>query len=469
MTRVQCDLTSGMDRNTWLAMGHYWSYDAVVKDVSTSLFGTGVSFCESPLNEDLLYAGTDDGVLSITENGGEFWRQVKKFKGIPEYTYISDIMADKFNENVLYVTFDNRKRDDFKPYVLKSNDKGKSWESITSNLPDAETVHTLEQDGEVSTLLFAGTEFGCFFTLDGGKEWTQLKSGIPTIAVRDMVIQEFENDLVLATFGRGFYILDDYSPLREMARSKTVEEGDAHIFDIPVARMYSSTRGKYGQGSTFYTAKNPDFGALITYYLKDVPKMMKAERREKEKELFKEKEPIPQPTRDQLRAEEKEIAPYLVFTIFDDSGMEVRRITKKAEKGIKRLTWDLRYHYPSPVRGNDGKFKPTSSGKGGTLAMPGNYSVSLDMIANSEVVRLVEPVKFEAKLLNLTTLPADDRKVVVEFQQNMAELSRVFMGVKRMISEELTKIASLKQVSLQTPGVDLSMLNRIDPNRSGSV
>ncbi len=459
---ISDDLTSGMDRNTWSAMGQFWSYDAVVKDVSTSLFGTGVSFSESPLNEDLLYAGTDDGVLSITENGGESWRQVKKFEGIPEYTYISDIMADKFDENVVYVTFDNRKRDDFKPYVLKSTDKGKSWTSIASNLPETETVHTIEQDGKVSSLMFAGTEFACYFTLDGGKDWVQLKSGIPTIAVRDMVIQERENDLVLATFGRGFYILDDYSPLREMARNKAVEESDAHIFDIPVARMYASTRGKSGQGSTFYSVKNPDFGAVITYYLKDVPQTMKAERKEKEKDLFKDKKPIPQPTRDQLRAEENEISPYLVFTIYDDSGVAVRRITKSAGKGINRLNWDLRYHNPSPVRNSDGKFKPTSSGRGGTLAMPGEYSVSLDMISKSETVRLVEPVKFEAKLLNLATLPADDRAVVVEFQKNMTELSRVFMGVEMMISEELKKIASLKQVSLQTPGVVLSMLNRIE-------
>ncbi len=371
-------------------------------------------------------------------------------------------MADKFDENVVFVTFDNRKRDDFKPYVLKSNDKGKTWTSIASNLPEAETVHTLEQDGEVSSLMFVGTEFACFFTLDGGKDWVQLKSGIPTIAVRDMVIQERENDLVLATFGRGFYILDDYSPLREMAMNKAIEDSDAHIFDIPKARMYAPTRGKYGQGSTYYSVKNPDFGAVISYYLKEVPLTMKAERKEKEKELFKEKQPIPQPTRDMLRDEENEIEPYLVFTIYDDSGMAVRRITKSAGKGINRLTWDLRYHNPSPLNDSDGKFKPTSSGRGGTLAMPGNYSVSLDMIVRSEVVRLVEPVEFEAELLNLKTLQSGDRALVVEFQQNLSELSRVFNGLQRTLAEELKKIASLKQVSLQTPGLELSMLNRIE-------
>jgi len=456
------DLTSGMDRNTWAAMDHFWSYDAVVKDVSTSLFGTGVSFSESPLNENLLYAGTDDGVLSVSESGGMPWRQVKKFEGIPEYTYISDIMADKFDENVLYVSFDNRKRDDFKPYILKSTDKGKTWSSISSNLPEAGTVHTLEQDSEVPSLLFAGTEFGCFFTLDAGKEWIQLKSGLPTIAVRDMVIQERENDLVLATFGRGFYILDDYTPLRELASKKDIKESDAHIFQVPPAKMYSTTGGKYGQGSTFYAAKNPDMGAVITYYLKEVPLTMKADRKEKEKELFKEKKPIPQPTRDQLRAEKNEISPYLVFTIYDDSGMAIRRITKSASKGINRVNWDFRYFNTSPARSSVVKFDPTSKTRGGIPALPGSYTVSLDLVAKNEIKRLVEPVAFTAELLHLNTLPASDRQEMVDFQKNLAELARVFMGVDRMVSEELNKVVAIKQVSLQTPSLGLDMMNRIE-------
>lgn len=459
---ISDDLTSGVDRNSWPAMGHFWSYDAVVKDVSTSLFGTGVSFSESPLDEDLLFAGTDDGVLSISETGGKPWRQVKKFEGIPEYTYISDIMADKFDKNIVYVSFDNRKRDDFKPYILKSTDKGKSWTSITANLPEDGTVHTLEQDNEVPTLLFAGTEFGCFFTLDGGKEWIQLKSGIPTIAVRDMVIQGRENDLVLATFGRGFYILDDYTPLRELARKQEIKESAAHIFKIPRARMYMTTRAKYGQGSTFYTAKNPDVGAVITYYIKEIPKTMKAERKEMEKELFKEKKPIPQPTRDQLRAEQNEIAPYLVFTIYDESGMPVRRITKSAVKGINRITWDLRYFDPAPARGTITKFDPTSSGRAGILAMPGTYKVSMDLVARNEIKRLVEPVAFEAELLQLGTLPESDRKKVIEFQEELSELSRVFMGLDRMLSEELNKVQAIKQVTLQTPSVDFELMKKVE-------
>lgn len=458
---ISGDLTSGMDRNSWPVMGHFWSYDAVVKDVSTSLFGTGVSFCESPLNPDLLYAGTDDGVLSVSEDGGGNWRKITKFEGVPEYTYISDILADKYDENVVYVSFDNRKRDDFKPYLLKSADKGRSWESVAGNLPEDETVHTLEQDPVVASLLFAGTEFGVYFSTDGGVEWNALSSGIPAIAIRDMVIQERENDLVAATFGRGFYILDDYTPLRELAENKEITELSAHIFQVPVAEMYHRTGGKYGQGSTYFTADNPDFGAVITYHVKEVPETMKEARKKKEKELFGEKQPIPQPSLETLRAEAAEIPPYLVFNIYDETGMPVRRITKSAGKGTHRLTWDLRYHNPSPVVLENGEFDATSDSRSGTMVMPGNYKVSMDMVAAGEITRLADPVAFKAEPLNLNTLVAEDRAAVVEFQEEVTKLSRVFMGMDRKLGEDLGKVASLKQVALNTPQVDLSLQTRI--------
>jgi len=458
---ISGDLTSGTDRNSWPVMDHFWSYDAVVKDVSTSLFGTGVSFCESPLDADLLYAGTDDGVLSVTADGGENWNKITKFEGVPEFTYISDILADKFDKNTVYVSFDNRKRDDFSPYILKSTDMGKSWSSIVANLPEDETVHTLEQDPEVSTLLFAGTEFAFYFSLDAGESWTKLGAGMPAIAVRDMVIQEREDDIVLATFGRGFYILDDYTPLRELARDQAIKEKNAHIFDIQKTKMYSTTGGKYGQGSTYYTADNPDFGATITYFVKEVPKTMKEKRKKEEKELFEEKKPIPQPTRDQLRAEESEISPYLVFHIYDEDGNKVRRITKKASEGIHRITWDLRFDYPSPVVNRDAEFDPLSDGRSGIMVMPGSYSVSLDMVAGGEVTRLAEPETFLAAPLHLATLEAGDKAALLDYQEKIIALSRVYMGMERKVEEDLVKVISMKQAALRNPDVELEMQLRI--------
>ena len=450
---ISGDLTSGTDRNTWPVMDHFWSWDAVVKDVSTSLWGTGVSISESRISEDLIYTGTDDGVIAITSDGGRNWTMKSRFPGVPEYTYVSDLMADRFDVNTVYASFDNRKRDDFTSYILKSTDQGLSWTSIAGNLPDeAGTVHTLEQDPLVPGLLFAGTEFGVWFTADGGEAWTRLKSGMPTISVRDMFIQERENDLVLATFGRGFYILDDYTPLRELAGDESILDEDAHIFSVDEALMYIPTGGKYGQGSTFYKAANPDFGATFTYFLKEAPKTLKQERKEREKELFKEKQPIPQPTRDELRAEEAEEDPYLVFVIRDDAGAPVRKLYEKASEGINRVNWDLRYSSLNPVRvSSSGDGSSRSSGSG-LLAMPGAYSVEFYMVTRDSVRQMCDAVNFNAVLLNQFSLPVQDRDALLAFQKEASEMSRVMTGAGSLAREQQDKLAAMLRAIRQTPG-----------------
>lgn len=455
------DLTSQTDRNTWPVMDHYWSYDAVAKNVSTSLFGTGVSLAESPVQEDLVFAGTDDGVISITENAGETWTQVKSFPGVPEFTYISDIMPSKHNASVVYASFDNRKRDDFKPYILKSTDKGKTWISIANDLPEEGTVHTMEQDPVNENLIFAGTEFGAFFSIDGGNEWVQFKSGIPTISVRDMTIQSRENDLVLASFGRGFYILDDYTPLRQLADNQDILDEDAHIFDVSDAMMYIEEGGKYGQGATLFHAANPEFGAVFTYLLKDKPKTLKQMRHEEEKKLFKDKKPIPQPDFDQLRNEENEIAPYLVFTVKDMQGNVVRKITQRPSKGINRVNWDLRFDNPMPARMRSGDFNPTESSRGGLLAVPGNYSVELEMVVRDSVKHLVDPVSFHTHILQAATLPRQDAEQADQFNQKVAELVRVMRGAEELTSDNLDKVHTMMQTALQSSAGNMELLSRL--------
>ncbi|MCK4288852.1 MAG: hypothetical protein KAW86_06585, partial [Bacteroidales bacterium] len=418
---ISDDITAQIDRNKLPVMGRYWGVDAVVKDVSTSLYGMAVSISESPIQEDLLYVGTDDGLIQVTEDAGKNWRKIDKFPGVPENTYVSDIFTSKFDSAVVFAAFDNRKRDDFKPYLLKSKDRGKTWESIAGNMPENGTVHAILQDHVNPELLFAGTEFGVFFSNDSGETWTQLKSGIPTIAVRDMAIQERENDLVLATFGRGFYILDDYTPLREL--NQKIIDTTAYFFPVKDALMYIQKRGKYAQGSTYFTAKNPDFGATFTYYLKETPKTLKQQRKEKEKELIKDKKPIPIPTMEELRAEKNEVKPYLIFSITDEQGNIIRKLTKSPSKGISRITWNLRYQGMNPVNIKDGKFDPLSSGGNGMYVMPGKYFVSLSQNVNGKITELAEPVEFNAVVLNNTTLPAGDRAALVAFQNKLAEMS----------------------------------------------
>ncbi|RMD50791.1 MAG: glycosyl hydrolase, partial [Ignavibacteria bacterium] len=304
-------------------------------------------------------------------------------------------------------------------------------------------------------LLFAGTEFGIFFTLDGGEKWIQLKSGIPDVAVRDIAIQKRESDLVLATFGRGFYVLDDYSALREV--NKDLLNKDGHIFPLGDVLMYMQTSGKYGQGSTYFKAPNPPFGATFTYYVKDVPKTLKQIRKKKEKELFKKGEPIPQPSYDDLRKEKAEVSPYLLFTIKDESGNVVRKLTKPASKGIKRITWDLRYYSSAPKEVD--KFNPTKRERGSTLVLPGKYSVEMALVNRDGMKQLAGPVWFETKVLRNSTLPQADRNDLVAFQKKANELARVMRGTERFTQKLIKRVESLRQALLVTPAADFELLS----------
>jgi hypothetical protein len=453
---ISGDITAQIDRNTWPVMGRYWGIDAVAKDVSTSLYGTAVSLAESPVKEDLVYVSTDDGLIQVTEDAGKSWNKIDKFPGVPENTFISDIYPDRFDENTVYASFSNILRDDFKPYLLKSTNKGKSWISIANNLPEKHTVHTINQDYKDPDLLFVGTEFGVFYSYNGGKIWTQITAGLPTIQVRDIAIQERECDLVLATFGRGFYILDNYAPLREINRE--LLEKDAYIFPVKDALMYLPTDGRYGQGSNFFYAPNPEFGATFTYYLKEVPKTLKEIRQEKEKELVKDKKPIPIPPMDSIRAEESEIPPYLVITIKDDAGNIVRKLTTKPSKGVQRISWDLRYGSAYPVGISKEKFDPFSTGGSGNLAMPGNYSVTLAMVFNGEEKQLAGPIEFTTNVLNITTLPAEDRSALVAFHQKVAELIRAVEGAQRFASSLSERMQYDKQAIQNTPGASYALM-----------
>ncbi len=464
---ISDDLTTQTDRNSFPVMGKYWPAEAVAKDISTSQWGTIVALDESKLKEGLLYAGTDDGVISVTENGGQSWEQVKSLAGVPQYTYVSDLCADRFDENVAYAAFNGIQSDDFKPYIFKSADKGKTWSSITGNLPENGTVHTIVQDNIRKELLFVGTEFGIYFTIDNGKNWVQFKSGLPTIAVYDIAIQERESDLAIATFGRGFYILDDYSPLREIAEE--LKEKEAQIFPVKDALMFVQTSNKDNQGSAYYKAPNPDFGATITYYLKEASKTKKEIRKEKEKELFKEGQPIPQPTWRELELEEKEEKPHLIFTIYDSENNVVRQITQSPSKGVNRMNWDMRYAMPTTASVS-GSFSPVESGGrggrrgggggGGILVMPGKYKIDMQLWQNGELKKLVEPVEFTCRKLDNTTLPADNYNENVQFARQVNKLAIAMQGSNRLLGELTTKVENMKQAIYTTPGASQDLMNK---------
>lgn len=461
-TPISGDLTRQLDRNQLPVMGRIWSIDAVAKNRSTSFYGNIVSLAESPRREGLLYAGTDDGLIQVTENGGGVWTCYDKFPGVPERTYVSCLTPSQHDEGTVYASFDNHKMADFKPYLLKSTDRGRTWTSVAGDLPERGTVYTVVEDHGDPNLLFCGTEFGLFFTIDGGRKWVQLKGDLPVINVRDLAIQKRENDLAVATFGRGIYILDDYTPLRGLARADLDRE--ALLFPVKKAWMYvpSTPLGGEGpgeQGSGFYTADNPPFGAVFTWYLKDSLKTLKDEREEREKKLVEAGQPVPYPSWDDLRAEEREEAPQIVFTIADAAGQVVRRLTAPARAGVHRLAWDLRLPAANPVALQERR-PDWGSGPQGPLAAPGTYTVTMAKRHRGVTTPLGQPRSFETVPLGVATLPAADRGALLAFQKQVADLQRAVLGAGKAADEAQARLDHLKKGLLDAAGADLALRDR---------
>jgi len=460
---VSPDLTRQIDRNRLEVMGRVWSVDAVAKNNSTSFYGNIVSLDESPAREGLLYVGTDDGWIQISENGGGAWRKVERVPGVPERTYVSDLTASRHQAGTVYAAFDNHKTGDFKPYLLRSDDRGRSWTSIAGNLPGRGTVYTIAEDHEDPALLFAGTEFGVFFTVNGGKRWTQLKGGIPAIAVRDIAVQRRENDLVLATFGRGFYILDDYSPLRKLETADL--ERAATLYPVAPAAMYIPAtplglRDKSFQGEDFYTAPNPPFGAVFTYYLRDEIKTRKKRRQEKESPIAKRGGDVFYPSWDSLRTEDREEDPAVVLTVTDEEGHVVRRIGGPLSAGFQRVAWDLRYPAANPVSLRPpGEENPFAEPPAGPLAAPGTYQVQLATRIGGVLNPVGPPVAFPCTPLGEPALPVADRAITLEFQRKTARLQRAVLGAVEVAKEGQTRLSHLKRGLDDTPGANPALMD----------
>jgi photosystem II stability/assembly factor-like uncharacterized protein len=458
-TCISPDLTRQLDRDQLRVMGKLWGPDAVAKHVSTSFYGNIVSLTESPKKEGLVYVGTDDGLIQVTENGGGTWRKIDRFPGVPERTYVSRLLASQHDTDTIYAAFDNHKNADFAPYVLKSTDAGKSWTMIRGDLPTNGSVLALAEDHANPHLLFVGTEFGLYFTLDGGKKWIRLKGGLPTVAVRDLAIQRQMDDLVVGTFGRGIYVLDDYSLLRGVQSEMLARE--CVLFPAKNALMYIQTRqfglrGKAFLGSDFFAAHNPAFGATFTYYLKDGIKTRKERRREAEKEAAKKGGDVPQVPKEQLRAEEEEEAPTILVTISDPAGNVIRTLTGPVSKGLHRVSWDLRQPAPTlprprPAELDDDLFFEEP---GGPLVMPGPYRVALAKRVEGVVTPLGEPQEFQVIVEGSQSADPSERRLLLEFQQKVARLDRAVSGAIEAAQQAKGRLEQIKRALDHTPGVD---------------
>ncbi len=421
-TLLSEDLTRNQERVTLPIMGRSQSWDSPWDVGAMSNFNTITSIAVSPQNEQVIYIGTDDGLLQVTENEGQSWRKIEvSALGVPSRSYVNDVKADLFDESTMYVALDNHKEGDYKPYLLKSTNKGVSWTNISNGLGEKNLVWRIVQDHVNKDLLFAGTEFGVYFTVDGGASWTKMEGGVPTISFRDLAIQRRENDLVAASFGRGFYILDDYSALRGVSKSQM--DQDATLFEPRKAWWYiersvldfDDTRGS--QGSQLYVAPNPDFGAVFTYYLKDDLLSLEDQRKTNEKGVTGN---ISFPGWEALDEETREMDPFVYIEIKDQAGNVVNR--EKAagkKKGFHRVTWNLKVGGSTALT-LDGSV----DGLDGLLCAPGSYTATLNKYERGSFTQIAGPVDVVVERLGEGTLDGSSMDEVVAFWREYENLSR---------------------------------------------
>ena len=464
--KISPDLTRQLDRNRLNVMGRVWGIDTIAKNDSTSIYGSAIMISESPLQEGLIYVSTDDGVINVTEDGGANWRRTTEFSGVPDMSYIDDVLASSHDTDVAYAVFDNHKRGDYEPYVMKSENRGRSWKSITGNLPERGSAHTIVEDHVDPDLLFVGTEFGLFVTQDGGNSWSELEGNFPTIAVRDIEIQKREDDLVVGTFGRGIYILDDYSALRTKQNALANE----HLFEVRDPWLYIEgdlwdSREKGSMGAAFFNSPNPPFGAVVTYYLKDGVKSKKSLRREKEIEIEKEGGDTPYPAWDDVRAEDREVTPGLYVMVRDSDGNLVRQVPGEAGEGLHRTAWDLRLPAPDPIDLTEQGERPYwELPPVGPLALPGKYTARLAIERDGVLREVGAEQQFTVKALDASPEITSDRRALQAFQLKAADLQRAVAGAGKAIEELQNRIAYVRAAIVQTQTVndaDRASLQRI--------
>jgi photosystem II stability/assembly factor-like uncharacterized protein len=464
-TATSPDLTTARVRYELAFMGRAWSVDALHDNGAMSKYATLTSISESPVAEGTLYVGSDDGLLHASEDGGATWRSAGALPGVPDLSFINDVEASQHDAATVFAIADAHKIGDFSPYVFRSDDGGRSWSSIAGDLPEGTIAWALQQDHVNPNLLFLGTEFGLYFTVDGGSRWHLLDEGAPTIPFRDVKIQRRDDDVVGATFGRGFYVLDDYSPLRGMADGALAAE--ATLFPVRDAWWYvpsvpGQALGLPTQGSTVFIAPNPPFGAVFTYHLGQTPRTEREERRERERALRERSESVPFPGFDVLREEALEGEPRVLLLVRNDRGEPVRWVTGPAQAGLHRVSWDLRGPAPNPVDlSTPGFTPPWATPPKGPLVAPGRYQVEMLMVSSEGVRLLGAPQGFEVKPVP-TIPPGTDLVAVAAFQHETSDLMRRIAGAGGEIGEVRRRLRHMRAALLETPGADPELFSRMD-------
>ncbi|MEM6858407.1 MAG: glycosyl hydrolase [Pseudomonadota bacterium] len=466
-TAISGDLSRNENRMRLPVQGRQWSWEAGWDIYAMSQYNTITSIGESPFDENLLYVGTDDGLIQVSEDGGANWRRIEvgTLPGVPDTAFVNDIRADLHDVNTVYVALDNHKYGDYSPYLLKSTNRGRTWTSITGDIPDKHLMWRLVQDHVNPNLLFTATEFGLYFTLDGGSKWVKLSGKAPTISFRDVTIQRREDDLVAASFGRGFFIVDDISPLRTLSEASLNQEallfpGRNALWYLEQHPLAFSPGGSQGDG--YFRAPNPPFGANFTYYLADDIQSLTQARKEREKPLIKDGADTPFPSFESLTAELQEEKPTIWLTVRDSDGNVVRRLKGPARKGFHRVNWNLRYpplDVARPPRGN-------GRSPSGFLAAPGEYTVDLTKRVRGVTTQLVAPMPFTVEPLR--TDSALPRQPDAEaFAEDIAVFDRSVTALGFKLREAQQKVKLLAVAARSAPRGDPATLDgRLDQIRA---
>ena len=457
-TPISGDLTRSENRLELPIMGRVQSFDNPWDMGAMSNYNTVTSIGESPVDENVLWAGTDDGLLHVTEDGGATWRRIEvgSLPGMPDRAFVNDIKADFHDRSTVYVALDNHKEGDFAPYLVRSSDMGRSWQSLAGDLPDRHLVWRVVQDHVDPDLLFAATEFGIFVTVDGGGEWIEIDTGLPTISFRDIVIQRDHEDVVAASFGRGIFVLDDYTPLREAAAQGLTAE--ATLFDTRPALWYIPKEVSEDQGANEWTADNPPYGAVFTYHLRDGYLSREAERRRAEASVAQGAN-VPFPGFDALEAEMREQGPWVQVVVRDASGSVVNRVDGPTSAGIHRVVWDLTMASRASVQ-------PGDEGTDGELwALPGSYSATLEVIEEGQARQLSGPMQFDVRPLYESAVARVSPTMIAAFRDDFVEAQSALDAAENLLEEQLETVAALHTALMRATSPDPGLVSRIEAAR----
>lgn len=388
------------------------------------------TIAESPVTAGILWVGTDDGNLWLSRDQGKKWDNViKNIKGLPPHSWVSRVEPSHFAEGTIYVTFDRHRSDDYAPYIYRSDNFGKTWESLRANLPKTGYLYVIREDPQNRNLLYTGSEFGLFFSFNRGKKWLPFKKGFPTASVRDIAVHPRDNDLIVGTHGRGVYIFDDIRPLQQLTPEVTVKS--AHLFDIRPATLHFARKDMELYAKEIYTAPNPPFGAGINYYLKE-----KADKDQK-----------------------------VELHILDSQGKKVRTIEGTGKKGLNRVYWNLRdkpvfKKLPPVLKGEMAEWFGIPQGP---YVLPGQYKVVLEYGKN----KLEQPVtvKKDRNLDYPLEHWKENQKIVGQLNDLMRKGFAVIYGMKTLetkLKDVETAVNKMKKPSQALTDMIKNMQSKLE-------